>query len=94
MLGSKRKMDRVMNFIQSTDAKWDDDGSKNEEALQILTAFYFALKRSKADKAYKCRCGSHTSYIRRLLQVRAAFAENKYMRACHEIIGLAHFESY
>lgn len=75
--------------------RWDDEANKegNAEAFAVLKLFLIKLRNCKADSEYLLgRMDLHTSYYSNLFAVKMALKNKYYMRVCHEIITLFHYE--
>lgn len=88
-----KEYEGLYNIIQKYDNWFNDVGEdKNQEARKALIKFYNALKEKPTAKTYKIGFNSHLAYIRNLCIIRRALKEEKYMRACNEIITLMYRE--
>ncbi|GGK23242.1 hypothetical protein GCM10010965_15060 [Caldalkalibacillus thermarum] len=87
-------MDRELyNLLQPHANWWNDKGEeRNQKAREVLYQFYDELLKRKPAKIYEKRDAIHSWYLFHMLHIRKAFEEEKYMRVCHEIITLMHYE--
>lgn len=89
-------MDKKLYLILKPYDNWfNDEGERrNQEAKKALLIFYNELIKYKPSKVYEKKDLFHTSYINFLLEIKKAFVEEKYMRACNELISLMHYEPF
>lgn len=79
----------LIKILEPHDNWFNDSGNnKNNEAKDALILFYQRLKKIKPDNNYHKGMISHFYYLRRLLNIKTAFYQKKYMRVCNEISTL------
>lgn len=90
-------MNTELEILLDPYARWDKetDSEGNTKAYEILKVFLDKLRKTKPDKKYLSGRGNmHSSYYITLYAIRKALVSKYYMRACHELITLFHFEKY
>lgn len=77
-------------------ANWfnNKDEEVNQEAKLALYKFYDELLKYKPSKEYERKHLQHMYYIRFLVEIKKAFKEEKYERACNELISLMYYEPF
>ncbi|WP_312907929.1 hypothetical protein [Tissierella praeacuta] len=66
----------------------------NREARLALYEFYKELLNYEPSKEYERKHLEHMYYIRFLVEIKKAFKEEKYERACNELISLMYYEPF
>ena len=91
-------MDKKLHSILNPHASWynDEGEEKNLLAKKALYEFYEELKKYKLSKTYAKRYNFplHISYLSHLIELKKAFMEQKYMRACNELVSLMYYEPF
>lgn len=88
---------RLFNILRPYESWFNNDGKgKNKEAKKALYRFYEVLLEYKPSlKKYEKRnIGFHTSYLRSLIEIKKAIEEEKYQRACNELVSLMYYEPF
>ncbi|WP_227766302.1 hypothetical protein [Zhaonella formicivorans] len=86
-------MDKELYLIlKPYDNWWNDEGEeKNLQAKKALNDFYKELKKYRVDRNYTKRDILHFSYFQYLVNIKRAFMQQQFMRACNEIVSLMHY---
>lgn len=86
---------KLIDPLKAHDNWYNDLGEeKNIQAKEALYIFYEELTKCKPSKKYKNRNGEHMSYLRYLVAIKKALLEEKYMRACNELLSIIHYEPF
>jgi len=74
---------------------WFNDAGeeKNLEAKKALYRFYDELIKIKPEKEYR-KNRFHIYYLDFLIKIKKALMEEKYMRACNELVSLMYYQPY
>ncbi|ADL67878.1 hypothetical protein [Thermoanaerobacterium thermosaccharolyticum] len=88
-------MEKLYYILNPYNSWENDEGEeRNLEARRALQEFYVEFKKLKPSKKYEKRDILHMSYIFHLVKIKKALKEQKYMRACNELISLMHYEPF
>lgn len=89
----KREDIRELYAILSPHDNWGNDSGeeKNLEAKKALYDFYTKIIKLKPETEYR-KNFLHMSYLPYLVKIKIAVQEQKYMRACNELISLMYYE--
>ena len=98
-LGKQHKREQkkkvVMTLIEPYGNWFNDHGDLvNEQAKQALITFYYGLKEIGPNQEYQDEknMNGRMRYVYYCMKIRDALAEEKYERACNEIISLNHYD--
>lgn len=85
--------ENLISLLKPYDNWFNDQGEeKNIQAKEALFLFYKLLQEYIPSKTYKKKDGNHMSYLRHLIAIKKALLEEKYMRACNELLSLIHYD--
>lgn len=86
---------RLRSILSPYDNWLNNEGEeKNRAAKEALIRFYMEFKKEAPSKEYFSGSMFHTSYLRDMLAIKRALVEEKYMRACNEIISLMTYRPF
>lgn len=88
---------KLFELLKPYDSWLNDKGTiKNNEAKQALYNFYkeFLQHKPSLEKYEKRNINLHTSYLRFLVEIKKAIREEKYQRACNELVSLMYYEPF
>jgi hypothetical protein len=94
-MGGTEVNEELYSIIRPYDSWWNvQREGKNLQAKKALCDFYKELKKHKPSKSYEKRDVLHISYLPYLVKIKKAFMEQKYMRACNELVSLMYYEPF
>ncbi len=95
-----KTMKKLFSILMPHD-NWDNNtgDEDNLKAKQALHEFYKELAKAQPEEEYReARISkpyySHSSYLSFLVRIKEALMEEKYMRACNELVSLMYYEPY
>lgn len=94
-MAKKIRDTKLWHIIKPYDNWFNNDGEeRNQEAKIALYEFYYDLLKYKPSKDYERKHLEHMYYMRFLIEIKKAFKEELYQRACNELINLMYYESF